>query len=73
MIRVMRLIRGIPVHRINLIAPINHAKRRGFPSDLPVRETRDKRDAREVKVTLGHLTRRSSTGAASRTSFARTA
>jgi hypothetical protein len=34
LIRVMRLIWGIPVHRINHIASIHHDKRIKFPLDL---------------------------------------
>ena len=35
LIRVMRLIGGTPVHRINHVAPIHHDKRSNPPSDPP--------------------------------------
>ena len=61
----MRLIRGTPVHRINLIARIHHDKQSNPPPDLPGQETRDKRGAGEDGVSPGCLTRPSRAGDAS--------
>ena len=44
------MFRGIPVHRIDRVARINHDKRTGSPPDLPMRGARDNRDARGGRV-----------------------
>ena len=51
LIRVMRLIGGTPVHRIDHVAPIHHDKRSNPPSDPSGQGTRDSRDAEAGSVT----------------------